>query len=95
MNNTTFQTTDIVRAVNIEPLEGNDEAPPLELGKEYPVLGICVDKAGNQHLDVGIVSKLGYVRSYETKEQLPNSGHGKIHWCHPSRFEKVQPKDSN
>ena len=74
-----------VIAENNMPLEDNDYAPDLEIGKEYPVLDICLDSQGNQHLDVGLKSNLNFVRSLETKENLPN-GH-KIHWCHPSRFK--------
>lgn len=79
---------DTVRAVNNKPLPGNDKSPALEIGKEYPVVGIVLDEAGNQHLNVGLESELNYVRSYETKEELPHGD--EIHWCHPSRFEKVE-----
>jgi hypothetical protein len=74
-----------VTCLNAEPLPDNDIGPPLEKGKKYPLKGIILDKAGNQHLDVGIESKLLYVSSYETGEHLP--GGDKIHFCHPSRFE--------
>lgn len=84
-----YNVGDKVKAVNNKPLQGNDKAPALELEKEYPVIGIVLDSAGNQHLDVGLESKLNYVRSWETKEELPNGD--EIHWCHPSRFEKVEP----
>ena len=76
-----------VKAINIEPLAGNDKAPPLELGKTYKVKQIILDSKGNEHYDVGLVSELNYVRSWETKEELPNGA--TIHWCHPSRFETV------
>lgn len=69
----------------IEPLKGNDNAPPLTIGEVLPCKKITLDSQGNQHIDVGIVSELNYVRSYETKEELPDGD--KIHWCHPSRFE--------
>lgn len=77
-----------VRCTNINPLEGNEIAPPLELGKEYEILNTIQDSAGNPHYDVGLVSKYSYIRSFETKEELPNGD--KIHWCHPSRFETVE-----
>lgn len=76
-----------VRAINVAPLTGNDKAPVLELDKVYPVKQIILDSQGNQHLDVGLVSELNYVRSWETKEELPDGD--KIHWCHPSRFELI------
>lgn len=89
MENTTFEIKDTVRVINVKPLPGNLIAPPLELDKEYPVLGICLDSEGNQHLNVGLRSVHNYVRSFETEEELPDSSVGKIHWCHPSRFVKV------
>jgi hypothetical protein len=81
-----FTVGEEVTAKNNEPLEGNDVAPSLVLGQKYPIIGITVDSAGNQHLDVGLQSKYSYIRSYETGEPLPNGD--KIHWCHPSRFEE-------
>lgn len=74
--------------INNKPLEGNDVAPPLEVGKDYPLLNTFVDKKGNPHYDVGLISKHNYVTSFETGETLPNSKIGGTHWCHPSRFEK-------
>lgn len=86
---TIFSVNDPVTCININFLPGNSKAPPLELHKEYRIKAIQLDKEGNQHLDVGLVSELEYVSSYETKEQLKD-GH-KIHWCHPSRFELYLP----
>lgn len=80
-----FIVGESVTATNIEPLKGNEIAPPLELGKTYPVKNIFLDRDGNQHLDVGLESAYSYIRSYETGEYLPDGD--KIHWCHPSRFE--------
>lgn len=82
-----FKLQDKVRANNVLPLPGNEVAPPLELDKEYLVFGICKDREGNQHLDVGLQSKFNYIRSHETDEHLPDGD--TIHWCHPSRFVKV------
>lgn len=76
-----------VRVINDKPLPGNTIAPPLEAGQEYTIHGICVDKKGNQHLDVGLVSKYNFIRSHETGEELPDGD--SIHWCHPSRFERI------
>ena len=80
----TFTVGEEVEVIQIDPLPGNDVAPPLEIGQKYPVIGIYIDQQGNQHLDIGIVSRYNYIRSFETKELLPNGD--KIHWCHPSRF---------
>lgn len=81
-----FEVGDIVRCKNINFLTGNHIRPSLQLDKEYPIKQITLDKADNQHLDVGLISEYEFIRSYETKEILPNSD---IHWCHPSRFEHV------
>lgn len=78
---------DTLMCTNNEPLEGNKIAPPLEINKEYVVKNVVKDKGGNPHFDVGIASNVAYVTSYETKEELPDGD--KVHWCHPSRFEKV------
>lgn len=80
-----FEVGEIVEVFNIEPLPGNDKAPALILGEKYKILKIILDSQGNQHLDLGIVSNLNYVRSYETKEDLPDGN--KIHWVHPSRVK--------
>ena len=76
-----------VKCINILPLKGNDVAPPLEEGKEYVIKNMYIDKRQNKHYDVGLESKYKFIRSYETKEELPDGD--KIHWCHPSRFEKI------
>lgn len=83
---TEFKVDETVLAVNNEPLEGNTKAPKLEVGKKYTIKGIIQDKEGNDHIDVGLVSELEYVTSWETKEELPDGD--SIHWCHPSRFTK-------
>ncbi len=78
-----FKVGDTVQVVNTKELEGNDNAPPVVMDAKYPVEGITIDSAGNQHLDLGLKSTLNYVRSWETKEELPHGN--KIHWVHPSR----------
>lgn len=83
-----YKKDDKVIAISNTLLGDNEVAPPLELNKEYPVLDIAIDKKGNQHLDVGITSEYNYIRSFETKEELPK-GH-MIHWCHPSRFKLAE-----
>ena len=64
----TFEVGQTVKATNIAPLAGNDRSPNLELNKDYPVKQIILDSKGNQHLDVGLVSELNYVTSWDTKE---------------------------
>lgn len=80
-----FEVGNSVICKNNKPLDGNDVAPPLKEDEDYPVKRIFLDKKGNQHLDVGLVSEYNFIRSYETEEELPDGD--KIHWCHPSRFE--------
>jgi len=82
-----FKVGDAVVCINSKVLPKNEVGPALEEGKEYIVKGITDDVKGNQHLDVGLVSTLNYVTSYETREELPDGN--KIHWCHPSRFKKL------
>lgn len=77
-----------LKCINVEPLAGNDVAPPLELGVEYTLKSIVYDAEGNPHYDVGLKSEFNYIRSWETDEELDRGD--KIHWCHPSRFEKVE-----
>jgi hypothetical protein len=81
-----FEVGETIKAISILPMPGKDTAPNLELGRSYKVKGICLDRDGNQHLDVGIPSSLNFVKSHETGEELPEGT--KIHWCHPSRFVK-------
>lgn len=78
-----------LKCINVKPLQGNDVAPPLELGKEYELKAIHTDRLNYPHYDVGLVSRYNYVTSFETADTLPNSGIGGTHWCHPSRFEVI------
>ncbi len=80
-----FNVDDSVICIFSGALKGNDNYPNLELAKEYIIKDIVLDSEGNQHLDVGLESELNYIRSWETKEELPRGN--KVHWCHPSRFK--------
>jgi hypothetical protein len=82
-----FEVGNKIKVINNKPLRGNDVAPNLILGDELEIKEIIYDSKLNQHLDVGLVSHYNYIRSFETKEELPRGN--KIHWCHPSRFEKI------
>lgn len=80
---------DILTCMNVEPLNGNSVAPPLQFGrKDYPLKNIILDGAGNEHFDVGLISEYNYVCSIETGEELKDGD--KIHWCHPSRFKLTE-----
>lgn len=87
-----FTVDQDVYVVKTEPLEGNDVAPDLVMGEKKTIYKIILDREGNQHLDVGLQSHYGYIRSFETKEELPEGNI--IHWCHPSRFSTEPPKNS-
>lgn len=80
-----FNKGDKVICINNEILKGNENGPNLKLEEEYEIKDIILDSKANQHLDVGLVSSLSWVSSYETGERLPEGD--KIHWCHPSRFK--------
>lgn len=83
-----FNVGEHVRVINSNPLKGKEIAPPIVKGNTYTVKQIVLDKDGNQHLDIGIVSNYNLITSWETGEKLPDGD--KIHWCHPARFEKVK-----
>lgn len=84
-----FKIGDEIRCLHASALRGNVFGPTkLVIGNHYFVKNIILDSAGNQHLDIGMESPYNFIRSYDTKEYLPD-GH-KIQWVHPSRFIKVQ-----
>lgn len=84
---TTFKKDDKLKAINIEPLEGNDIAPPLVEGETYTVTEVYVCKCGQDHVNVGLKSRYNWVNCYKCKTPIPT---GDIsHWCHPTRFEAV------
>tara|TARA_R110000803_G_scaffold78075_3_gene143112 strand:- start:1792 stop:2079 length:288 start_codon:yes stop_codon:yes gene_type:complete len=80
-----FKKGDSVRVIIDKVLGKNGHKPNLTIGEEKMVLGIILDSKGNYHLDVGLKSKLNWISSIETGEELLDGD--KIHWCHPSRFE--------
>lgn len=80
-----MKQNDKVKAINNNPLEGNDVAPPLSLTKEYVVKDVFVCSCGQHHIDVGLVSKYNWINCYKCAKPLPNGT--EIHWCHPSRLE--------
>lgn len=80
-----IQKGDKLKCIFNTVLPGNTIAPDLKLGSEYIAQAICLDSAGNQHIDVGVESDVNSVTSYATKERLPEGPH----WCHPNRFVKL------
>lgn len=90
---TTIQIGDVVRCVNAAPLSKTKVGPPLVLSKTYKVRNkLTVD--GHDHLDVGLMMEINFVRCLETDVILaeqPQEANKPIHphWCHPSRFVKV------
>jgi len=83
-NQIEFGNADVLICKDIQPLKGNDVAPPLKLDEEYQVLNIFKCGCGKSHIDVGLKSEYNFVRCYDCEENLPPE----IHWCHPSRFIK-------
>lgn len=93
-NQFVFEQMDIVLCVEAGPLKYPDTPentpksrwpkPPLKNKGLYLVNKITIDSKGNQHLDVGLLCSLNFVRSLETQDILPGSD--VTHWCHPSRF---------
>ncbi len=84
MSKELFQVEQVVKCTNAAVLSENTVGPALIEGHTYKIQNIIEDSKGHQHIDVGLKSELEFIRSYETKEFLPN-GHI-THWCHPSRF---------
>lgn len=84
----TIKIGDKLLATNNKPLKGNDVAPSLIVGGEYPAKQIYVCKCGQDHIDVGLKSKYNWITCYKCREELPDGA--KIHWCHPIRFEIVK-----
>lgn len=80
-----------LKCINVNPLEGNDVAPPLTLESEYHPVHVhqCPEPCNQVHFDVGLISKHNFVRCHNCQKVLPNSQIGGQHWCHPTRFEKI------
>lgn len=75
---------EVLIADKVDPLDGNEVAPPLVKGNSYQVLRKHVCECGQEHYDVGLVSEYNFIRCYKCEEHLPDGD--KVHWCHPSRF---------
>jgi len=82
----TIAINEKLKCLNDKPLKGNDVAPPLKEGEKYSAKNVIKCSCGKEHIDVGLVSDYNYITCYDCSEQLPDGN--KIHWCHPSRFEK-------
>lgn len=67
-----FKEGEKVTPVYFNPLPGNKVSPDIYKDDTYIVKSITLDSKGNQHLDVGVVSKYEFIRSYETGEELPD-----------------------
>ena len=80
----TIQVNDTVTCNNNKALTGNDIAPPLTEGAEYPVKEIHTCSCGKQHYNVGLELVVNWVKCYDCSEELPITNH----WSHPSRFVK-------
>lgn len=83
-----LQQGDMLEAANVQPMPGNEIAPPLILGDAYPFQKEHICGCGEKHFDVGLLSKVNFVTCYKCEEKLP--GGDKIHWCHASRFVRPQ-----
>lgn len=83
----TFKKDDKVKALNNNPLQGNDVAPPLKVGEGYIVKEVFTCGCGQDHLDVGLVSEYNWINCYKCGKSLPRGT--EIHWCHPTRFEAI------
>lgn len=86
-----FGVGDLVVCDWIDPIAGNTICPNLEFNKGYTVEKIHIDKAGHQHLDVGLkLGEVNFVRSHYTGDIIPSPLDE--HWCHPTRFHHAKIK---
>jgi hypothetical protein len=76
-----------VRVVFAGILPGNSIGPNVTNGEIGIVKESYICKCGEEHLDIGLRSKLTSVTCYKCREDLPGSD--SVHWCHSSRFELV------
>lgn len=81
-----FKKGEWVHVIKTEPLPGKDIAPPLMIGEEKQIFSVYVCHCGQDHVNVGLMSRYNFVTCYNCDMDLPNSLH--VHWCHPSRFER-------
>lgn len=77
-----MKINDTLICINASPLKGNDVAPPLVGGNDYPLKEVHVCSCGKEHFNVGLPMEYNFVRCFDCQEELPKSNH----WCHPSRF---------
>lgn len=92
---TKIKEGDSVIVVNDKILPGNDEGPMIKVDQIYPVKRTCECTCGETHVDIGLKSHLNYVTCYKCSEELPESGYGHTHWCHSSRFDKIENAESS
>lgn len=86
---TQLKIGDKVKCIDISPKSESGIVPPLELNKEdYVVQDIIRTHGDHDHIDVGLKSNWTYISCAETGIKIPNGS--KIHWCHPSRFVKIE-----
>ncbi len=88
-----FRPGEIVKPIFFSPLPGRSKAPQLVAENAYPIKSIIWDSQNYPHFNVGLESKLNFVTSYETGEELRDGD--RIHWCHPIRFILVENKTND
>lgn len=82
-----FSVGEVVRVVYDKQFPELDAKPEIKNDQEFVILQITEDRDGHQHLDIGLESKLNFIRSRHTFEKLPNGN--TIHWCSADRFVKI------
>lgn len=85
--NNPFQPKDTIKAINKDPLPGNDQAPHLQIDKAYTAETIYKCACGQEHIDVGLKSRHNWIKCYCCDNEIPQGN--SIYWCHPSRFVKA------
>lgn len=77
---------DYLIVVNDQVFEGNEIGPDIKNGQGYSAGDVFTCGCGEQHVNIGLESKLNYVTCHKCREKLPDGD--TIHWCHSSRFRK-------
>jgi hypothetical protein len=84
---TDFIVGDKLKCINADRFPSKEVAPPLKVGEIYELKEIITTVGHHDHLDVGLKSNYNYISCEKTGVQIPRGEF--IHWCHPSRFEKI------
>lgn len=85
-----FKIGDRVKCIKVGNItNGPGLNPPLVLNREYIIYDIHVCKCGSVTLDVGLSTTMSNAKCVKCSNKYKGQN---VHWCHSSRFIKVQEK---